>query len=157
MSLEILDFSDDLASHFDSINRAWIKAMYVLEPHDIEVLENPRQHIIDPGGAILFARMPALGIIGAVALMPAGPGCFELTKMGVLDSARGRKIGEALLTAAIARARTLDANTLFLLTNTKSAAAIHLYEKLGWQHDPDIMARFGGTYGRANVAMRFPL
>jgi ribosomal protein S18 acetylase RimI-like enzyme len=158
LSIEILDFSDELAAHFDRINREWIEAMYVLEPHDIEVIENPRRHIIDPGGAILFAQAPALGIVGTVALKPSlTEGAFELTKMGVMAAARGQKIGELLLIAAMARARQMPIQTLYLLTNTKSQAAIHLYQKLGWQHDPEIVASFGSTYGRANVAMRFPL
>lgn len=158
MTIQILEYTDALAPHFAHINREWIETMYTLEPHDIEVLENPRRHIIDPGGTILFASTPTHGIVGTVALMPTTtPGAFELTKMGVLSTARGQKIGEPLLAAAIDRARQMPIETLFLLTNTKSQAAIHLYEKLGWHHDPDIMTRFGSTYTRANVAMRFPL
>ncbi|WP_234411390.1 hypothetical protein [Rhodanobacter thiooxydans] len=35
------------------------------------------------------------------------------------------------------------------------AAAIHLYEKLGFQHDAEIMARHGARYQRCDVAMRY--
>jgi len=44
---------------------------------------------------------------------------------------------------------------VYLLTNRKCAAAIHLYEKLGFQHDGEIMALFGGRYERCDVAMRY--
>jgi GNAT superfamily N-acetyltransferase len=81
--------------------------------------------------------------------------------MGVFAAARGRKIGEFLLAGAIARAREMRDEgrlaSLFLLTNRKSAAAIHLYEKLGFVHSDDIMARHGRKYERCNVAMAFPL
>jgi GNAT superfamily N-acetyltransferase len=74
--------------------------------------------------------------------------------MGVLESARGLKAGEFLLAAVIDRAMALGADPLYLLTNTKCAAAIHLYEKHGFRHDPDIMARYGSRYERCNVATR---
>ena len=47
------------------------------------------------------------------------------------------------------------ADPLYLLTNKKCAPAIHLYEKLGFQHDAEIMARYGARYERCDVALRF--
>jgi ribosomal protein S18 acetylase RimI-like enzyme len=75
--------------------------------------------------------------------------------MGVLESARGLKAGEFLLAAVIDRAMALGADPLYLLTNSKCAAAIHLYEKHGFRHDAEIMARHGSRYERCNVAMRY--
>lgn len=155
--LTIHDYRDDLAQAFHDINAQWISAMYRLEPTDCDVLENPRAWIIDRGGDILFVEAAGLGIVGACALQKTGDRQFELTKMGVLESARGRKAGEFLLHAIIARARTLGAERLYLLSNSKSAAAIHLYEKLGFVHDTGIMDEFGARYERCNVAMLYPL
>ncbi len=158
MSLfELVEYTDALAPEFLRINREWIEAMYVMEAHDHEVLDHPREHIIDPGGTILFVSDPDLGIVGACALMKIEDGVFELTKMGVSAAARGRKAGEFLLAAMIARARTLPITTLFLLTNKRSEAAIHLYEKFGFIHDPAIMARYGRLYAQCDVAMSYPL
>lgn len=151
----IHDFTDALAGHFHAINAEWIGAMYTLEPTDVEVLENPRATIIDRGGAILFAALAGVGIVGTCALQNAGGRRYELTKMGVLANARGQKVGEILLEAVIARARSLGADPLYLLSNRKSAAAIHLYEKLGFVHDAVIMAESGTRYQRCDVAMRF--
>ena len=75
--------------------------------------------------------------------------------MGVRPSARGRKAGEFLLRAMLRRAAELRAETLYLLTNRLSAPAIHLYEKLGFVHDADIMERFGRRYARCDVAMLY--
>jgi len=55
------------------------------------------------------------------------------------------------------RARTPRIQTLFLLTNTRSQAAINLYGKLGFVHDPRIMARYGRLYARCSVAMSYRL
>ena len=96
-----------------------------------------------------------LGIVGACALQKTGPTSYELTKMGVRESARGKKAGEFLLAAVIRRARELGADPLYLLTNAKCATAIHLYEKHGFQHDPEIMAKYGARYERCDVAMRY--
>lgn len=153
--LRIIPFSDDLAGAFRDINAAWITAMYRLEQADRDVLDHPRAKIIDPGGEILFVEAEGLGIVGACALKRIAPGWFELTKMGVLEAARGRKAGEFLLQAVIARAQALGAEGLFLLSNKKSAAAIHLYEKLGFVHDEGIMRDHGTVYERCDVAMLY--
>lgn len=47
----------------------------------------------------------------------------------------------------------IDCNNL--LSNAKCAAAVHLYEKAGFRHDADIMARYGARCERCNVAMRY--
>lgn len=153
--LTLHEFSDDLAGHFHDINAEWINAMFRLEETDRDVLENPRAKIIDAGGVILFVEASGLGIVGACALQKTGATSYELTKMGVRESARGMKAGEFLLAAIIDRASSLGAEPLYLLTNARCAAAIHLYEKLGFRHDADIMARYGARYERCDVAMRY--
>ncbi len=156
-NFSIRAYSDDLASAFYAINAEWITAMFALEQTDIDVLENPRARIIEPGGAILFIEAPGLGIVGTCALQQTSPGKFELTKMGVTAAARGLKAGEVLLAAMIERAKAMGAEQLYLLTNRKCAAAIHLYEKAGFQHDAGIMRDYGSRYARCDVAMDYPL
>ncbi|WP_344691913.1 bifunctional helix-turn-helix transcriptional regulator/GNAT family N-acetyltransferase [Sphingomonas cynarae] len=153
--LFIRDYSDDLAREFHDINAEWISDMFRMEETDRKTLENPRASIIDPGGAVLFVEAAGMGIIGTCALQKTGTTGFELTKMGVRKAARGLKAGEFLLNAVIAKAQTLGADPLYLLTNSRCAAAIHLYEKLGFQHDPGIMADYGARYARCDVAMRY--
>ena len=153
--LVLREFTDDLAGTFHDINAEWIETMFALEATDRDVLRNPRERIIAPGGAILFVEVPGVGIVGACALQKTGERQFELTKMGVSAAARGRKAGEFLLAATIARAFEMGAEMLYLLTSRKCAPAIHLYEKLGFEHDADIMARFGARYARCDVAMRY--
>ena len=153
--LIIREFSDALASAFHDINAQWIGAMYRLEPTDVDVLENPRARIIDKGGDILFVEVVGLGVVGACALRKTGEDQYELTKMGVLESARGLKAGEFLLKAVVARAVQRGARRLYLLSNRKSAAAIHLYEKLGFRHDDGVMREFGARYERCDVAMLY--
>jgi DNA-binding MarR family transcriptional regulator/GNAT superfamily N-acetyltransferase len=152
----VRDFSDDLAEAFYRINAEWIGEMFTLEVNDLRLMSAPRERIIDQGGAILFVEMAGLGVVGTCAIMKARDGWWELAKMGVTKPARGRKAGELLLAGAIERARAMGvAGQLYLLTNKKCAAAIHLYEKLGFEHDAEVMRLFGGSDERCNVAMRF--
>jgi N-acetylglutamate synthase-like GNAT family acetyltransferase len=96
-----------------------------------------------------------LGIVGTCALQKTGERSFELTKMGVRESARGLKAGEFLLKAVLERAMAMGAEPLYLLSNKRCAAAVHLYEKLGFEHDAGIMARYGARYARCDVAMQY--
>lgn len=155
-ALRIHEYADALANDFREINADWIESMFHLEAMDREILDHPRETIIDSGGVILFVEAQGMGIVGTCALMRSEPDrAFELTKMGVRERARALKAGEFLLRATIRRAMALRADPLNLLTNHRCAAAIHLYEKLGFRHDQDIMARYGAEYERCDVAMRY--
>jgi N-acetylglutamate synthase-like GNAT family acetyltransferase len=145
----------ELTIAFHDINAEWINSMFVLEDTDRKVLENPQSMILDKGGDILFAESADLGILGTCALMPMADGAFELTKMGVLERARGKNVGATLLEAVLARAKALKIETLFLLTNKKCASAVHLYEKFGFVHDDGIMTTYGARYERCDVAMLY--
>ncbi|MCY1003743.1 bifunctional helix-turn-helix transcriptional regulator/GNAT family N-acetyltransferase [Myxococcus sp. MISCRS1] len=151
----VRDFSDDQAEAFHRINAEWIQEMFKLEENDIALLSKPRELILDKGGVVLFAETPQLGVVGTCALMVSKDGWVELTKMGVLKSARGLKVGEFLLAKTLERASSLGMDKIYLLTNKKCAPAIHLYEKLGFVHDADIMRRFGARYERCDVAMSY--
>jgi len=156
-ALRIVEYNESLAPAFGAITREWVEDMFTLEANDIKIIENPKSMILDRGGEILFVEAEGLGIVGTCALMPVEGDSFELTKMGVRASARGLKAGEFLLARVLERARQMPIGELFLLTNKKCAAAVHLYEKAGFIHDADIMERYGKRYARCNVAMSYDL
>jgi len=151
----IRPFAEDLAGRFQSINEQWIVEMFSLEAGDRALLESPAESILEPGGRIWFVEHQELGVIGTCALVKRGQGIFELTKMGVLESARGLKAGEYLLEFVLGEALEMQLDTMFLLTSTKCAAAIHLYRKFGFEDDAEIMQRYAASYERCNVAMRW--
>ncbi|WP_334014061.1 GNAT family N-acetyltransferase [Alteromonas sp. S167] len=153
--LTFAPFSLELAPYFDSINREWINDMFKLEAIDERVISNPQREIIEKGGHIWFALHPELGVVGTCALMKKDEGTFELTKMGVVSTARGLKVGEALLQHVVKEAEDIATKLLFLLTNSSCEAAIHLYEKNGFTHCTEIMKTYGKAYERCNVAMRY--
>jgi len=153
--LRVVEYRPELARAFHDINAEWIEAMFRMEPADREVLEDPQGRILDGGGAILFVEARGLGLIGTCALRKTGPKSAELTKMGVLAAARGLKAGEYLLAATIQRAKDIGIDDLYLLTNSACKPAIHLYEKLGFEHDAEVMAKYAARYARCDVAMQY--
>ena len=54
--MRILPYTDALAPAFQSINTAWIEAMFIMEAHDRHVLAHPREAIVDRGGMILLRK-----------------------------------------------------------------------------------------------------
>ncbi len=155
LDVEIVKFKPELAKYFYSINAQWVNNMFVMEDIDEKILSNPQKHIIDKGGQVWFAINKELGVIGTCAVKNAGNKWYELTKMGVLENARGLKAGEILLKQVIADCNKIEMDTLFLLTNKICEAAIHLYEKNGFVHDKDIKKKFEGIYQRSNVYMKY--
>ena len=153
LRFKIVDFNSNLAAKFKEINEEWISKMFFLEPKDEKVLNGPEAFILAGGGHILFVEHPNLGIVGTCALLRTGPDEFELTKMGVLETARGTGAGQFLLSEVIKRAKAIGAKRLYLLTNKICASAIHLYEKNGFNPDNKIMEEYGGEYARCVVAM----
>jgi N-acetylglutamate synthase-like GNAT family acetyltransferase len=95
-------------------------------------------------------------IVGCVALIPMGNGVYELSKMAVSPRLRGLGIGRTLLEHAIAQARAIGAQSLFLGSSTKLANAVHLYESVGFQHvPPERLPPM--PYARADVFMKLSL
>jgi GNAT superfamily N-acetyltransferase len=143
------------AAAFARLNEEWIDHYFSVEPKDRATMDDPWGHYVDPGGDVLLAR-DGDEIVGCVALEPTGDGVFELSKMAVTPSQRGRGTGRALLDAAIARARELGATSLFLGSNSRLEAAVRLYESTGFSHVP--RERVGPLpYARADVFMELAL
>ena len=147
--IEIIPYEPRYREDFKRLNLAWLEAFFRVEPVDEEVLSHPEHYILDPGGHILMARA-GNDIVGVCALMPEGPGRFELTKMAVDPAFQGAGLGRRLLEAAIQTFNALDATELFLESSSKLVPAIRLYETSGFVHAP----RPGAShYERADVHM----
>ena len=143
------------ARAFRELNEEWISALFCLEDADRLIHGDQQVEIIDKGGQVLLARADG-AVVGCVALVAAGNGVFELSKMTVSPSKRGAGLGRAIVQAAIEQARELGASTLFLGSSTKLANAVRLYESVGFRHVP--LDELGPLpYRRADVFMKFEL
>lgn len=151
-SINILDYKKQHQPYFEKFNRAWIEAWFTMEPLDEWVLTKPEEAILKDGGAILMASFNG-AIAGTVALRKLSDEVFEFTKMAVGENFRRKGIAEALTYASFEKAIALGATEIILYSNTKNAAAIKLYEKIGFKHLPVE----NDVYVRANVKMRIDL
>ncbi len=151
--VEILDYRAELRAAFESLNREWLEQQFSLEAADRRILSDPEGEILARGGSILFARLGD-EIVGTVGLQRVDAHHYEVVKMAVTARAQGRGIGQALLAAAVARAREAGAERLSLETNSGLAPALHIYRKAGFRVSP---AGPGDDYRRADLAMELEL
>lgn len=149
----ILYFDNRLAKDFATLNYEWLKKYFVIEPHDTEMLENPRTYIIDKGGEIIFVEVDNK-IVGTVALIKVTEDYFELAKMAVTEQFQGKKIGNVLLQEAIAYAKKHHIKTLMLESNRALKAALYLYQKFGFKEIPTDP---NSPYERADIKMELHL
>ncbi|NUR22894.1 bifunctional helix-turn-helix transcriptional regulator/GNAT family N-acetyltransferase [Frateuria sp.] len=148
--LEIVPYAPALREHFYRLNAQWLERHFRIEDIDRAVLGEPERYILQPGGAIFFARLGE-DVIGTCALLQESPGVFELTKMGVDETFRGLGAGKRLLEACIAEFRRRNGRTLFLESNSRLQTAVRMYEKAGFVMQPSVRA--GSHYERADVYM----
>jgi ribosomal protein S18 acetylase RimI-like enzyme len=146
--IQILPYSPDFKFYFESINKAWVTQYFSLEPFDIEQLEHPEETILAKGGAILFAKIGD-EIVGTVGLIPKDDSTCEMIKMGVNSNAQGKGVGRSLGLAVLEEARKMGFSKMVLYSNTKLAAALHLYKKLGFY---EVHAE-SGVYVRSDIKM----
>ncbi|WP_369200118.1 GNAT family N-acetyltransferase [Streptomyces sp. PU-14G] len=91
--------------------------------------------IAEDGTGTLLGSVTFVGTRGRYAEI-AGEGEGEFRMLAVAQSARGRGVGEALVTACGERARALGLRGLVLSTHPRMAAAHRLYERLGFTRTP---------------------
>lgn len=150
--INIIDYRPEHQTYFESLNRAWIEKLFVMEPVDEWVLTNADKAIIEPGGAILMAEYDGV-VAGTVGLRKVDDKTFEFTKMAVDENYRRKGIAEALSYASFEKAKQLGAAKVILYSNTLNAAAIKMYEKIGFCH----VEVEQGVYERANVKMEIEI
>lgn len=131
--LEIIDYSDEYAGDFKQLNLEWLDKYHLTEYHDLEIINNPRERILDNGGYIYLAKA-GNGIIGTAGLANEGDSVFELVKMAVAPAFRGKGVSKLLIEKCLNKARELKARKIFLYSNSQLIPAITLYEKYGFVH-----------------------
>jgi GNAT superfamily N-acetyltransferase len=134
-TVSIRSFRSEDANDFRRLNEEWITRYFGLEEKDSRTLNDPGKYILAPGGYIAMAFV-GRDAVGCCALIRLDDTSFEVAKMAVTPSWQGRGLGRKLLEHVISEARQLEAERLYLETNSKLTPAIRLYESLGFRHLP---------------------
>lgn len=153
MTISIDTFRPEHGAAFDALNRAWLTAYDLLEPADELHLTDPEGEILAHGGQI-FVALEGEAVVGTCAAVPHGPGAFEVAKLAVAPSARGRGIGRQLVDACLDYAKRRGARQVVLVSNSRLGTALRLYEQLGFQYAP-LPAEI--PYATADVYMELDL
>ncbi len=146
--MEIHENNTEHFTDFIRLNEEWITLYFSLEKLDKHLANNPGS-IIDNHGYI-FSLCKKNNVVGVCALFNDGNGVYELARMAVSPAFQGQGIAKSLLLYSLQKARSLSANKVYLLSNTKLKAAIGLYKKFGFN---TIQMGQHPAYSRANIVM----
>jgi len=147
--VDVVMYSPKYREDFIRLNWQWIEEYFAVEDTDHHHLDDPDSTIIDGGGDIIFL-VESDRVLGTCALVREADSVFELAKMAVEKSERGRGLGDLLIEATINRGRELGAKTIFLLSNRSLEPAINLYRKHGFV---EVAIDDDGGYQRADIKM----
>lgn len=131
--IEIIDYSGEYANDFRDLNLEWLEKYSLTEAHDLEVINHPKEAVLDRGGYIFLAR-EVDRIVGTAGIANEGDSIYELVKMTVAPAFRGQGISKMLIEKCLDKARELKAKKIFLYSNSQLQTAIALYKKYGFVH-----------------------
>ena len=131
--IEVIDFAPEYAADFRRLNLEWLDQYNLTESHDLLVLNDPVETVINRGGFIFLAKSGET-IIGSAGLMKEYEDVYELAKMAVAPDFRGMGISKLLIEKCLEKARYLSAKKIVLFSNSQLQTAIKLYEKYGFRH-----------------------
>jgi ribosomal protein S18 acetylase RimI-like enzyme len=102
--------------------------------------------VVASPAAVLFLARDGDEIVGSLTLVlfriPIGGLRAWIEDVVVDESARGRGVGEALTSAAIARAQSAGARTVDLTSRPSREAANRLYQRVGFEQRATNVYRF---------------
>ena len=147
----VTGFQSQYSSEFYQLNKAWIEESWVLEDSDKKDLLNP-EVIFRNGGQIFFA-ISNHEIIGTVAMIKNSDKIYELAKMTVKNTYRGKGIANLLMDRCIKFAIEKNAIEIFLISNNSLVVARNLYDKYGFKE----VRLDSQKYNRGNVKMMLSL
>ena len=148
MGIVIVPWEDRFAGDFKDISVAWLEEFDLLEPIDLEMLDNPHRDILEPGGQIFFA-LEGNSVLGTCGMQPVEPGVYEVIKLGVRPEYRGRGAGRLLLEACLDWAGAQKARKVVLYSNSRLQSALRLYRRCGFTPIPYVP----GHYAVSDVQM----
>jgi putative acetyltransferase len=134
-------YTDRYQPEFKALNLEWLDRYNLTEPHDLEILNDPRKTVLEQGGFVWLAQLDE-AIVGSAALIKEHGGIYELAKMTVAKDHRQRGLSKLLMEACIGKARQERAKKIILFSNHQLKAALGLYERYGFNYVPVLDSPF---------------
>lgn len=96
----IEEWHEQYRQDFISLSLDWLEKYVSVEPIDLEMLNNPEEHIFSQHGMVFFARLNN-ETVGTVAMIPRGDRIMELAKLAVAEKHRGTELVSGLWNTAL--------------------------------------------------------
>lgn len=128
MKVVVYNFENNLKEAFIQMNLKWISEMFKVEEEDKRVLSTIDDSI--KNGAKIYFTIENNIPVSCLMLYKIDNDTYELCKFASTKEVKGA--GGMVLDYALKDAESF-AKRIFIATNTKCEAAIHLYEKYGFK------------------------
>lgn len=130
--MQIIEYDPKYRQDFVTFNTDWIIDNFgFLEEEDKETFANI-ETAIENGGMVFFAVEDGVCLATCMA-HPMEDDCWEICKLASNKHRNHKGCGSAVFEAAMNWAINHGAKKLFLLSNSKLKAALHIYEKYGFR------------------------
>lgn len=129
--MQVIEFEEKYRRAFIDFNTDWIESYFDhLEAPDLELFQNIDKEIA--AGAMIFFAVEHSEPLATCMTRPIGTDVWEICKLGSNAHLPHRGAGSAVFKAAMDWALSHGARRLFILTNSRLKAAMHIYEKFGF-------------------------
>ena len=130
--MEIVQYDNRYAQDFVALNTAWIVGLFgQLEKEDIETFQNIEREIVN-GGMIYFATEND-EVMATYMTRHIGNEIWEICKLAANEKYKGKGAGNAVFEQCMKYAIDHGAKKLFMLSNSRLQAALHIYHKYGFK------------------------
>lgn len=134
-NIKLIPYKPQFKQDFIDLNIDWLEEFFEVEPYDKKVLEDCENEILAKGGFIFFVLLDA-EVVGTFAYIKMNDQTFELSKMAVAKSHRGKGIGNLMMAFSIRFAEQHHWKNLVLYSSTTLDNSLHLYRKYGYMQIP---------------------
>ena len=115
---------------FIRLNELWISHFFELELTDKALAKYPEKIIADGGYVISLTDSDQ--VVAVCALFHKGKDTYELARMTVHPDYRGQGLAHQLMDVCFQQLKKINAQKVYLISNTQLKAAIKLYKKYGF-------------------------
>lgn len=133
--VKIVRWDDEHKEDWKELSLEWLRKHDLLEPRDLEMINNPYDEILNDGGMIFFAKHKG-DVVGTVSMIRCDADTYELAKLGVSEDYQSLGVGKLLMNCCFDFAENRNAKQIILFTAKELESAVGLYEKYGFRRVP---------------------
>ena len=130
--MQIVKFEEKYRQYFIDFNTDWIVDNFgFLEERDLHTFQNIDEDLSN--GAMIFFAVEGDNVLATCMSKPMDGGTWEICKLGSNKHVPHKGAGTAVFEASMNWAFAHGAERLFIVTNKRLKAALHIYEKFGFE------------------------